>query len=113
MIFESWDAESLDVTEPSGDPGKRRKRRRRRRGGGEGDDRPSEGEPRDFREPQDAAPPRGDGARPRGRRLVREDADAPGVAIPSSGKMSSETILFGWLTRAGGPHFKEISRRIR
>ena len=87
MIFESWDAESLDVSEPSGDPGKRRKRRRRRRGNGEGDDRPSEGEPRDVREPQDMAPPRGDGARPRGRRLVREDADAPGVAIPSSGKM--------------------------
>ena len=87
MIFESWDVESLDATEPSGDPGKRRKRRRRRRGNGEGEDRPAEPEQREFREPQDLAPPRGDGARPRGRRLVREDADAPGVAIPSSGKM--------------------------
>jgi nicotinamidase-related amidase len=27
--------------------------------------------------------------------------------------LPSETILFGWLTRAGGPLFKEISRRIR
>lgn len=88
MIFESWDAESQDLTERTEEPGRRRKRRRRRRGGGgggeSGEDRaaPEQDGPRESE-----AAPRAEGARPRGRRLVREDADAPGVAIPASGKM--------------------------
>ncbi|GDX80986.1 hydrolase [Deltaproteobacteria bacterium] len=46
----------------------------------------------------------------------REDDWRDGIAWMRSAGVTvlpSETLLFGWLGRAGGPLFKEISRRIR
>ncbi len=49
--------------------------------------------------------------------VSRRDEDrADGLAWMRSAGVTllpSETLLFGWLGRAGGPLFKEISRRIR
>lgn len=60
---------------------RRRRRRRRRRPNGEGAESAAVETPA-TREPAEDD----NGRRPRGRRLVREDGDAPGVALPPSGK---------------------------
>ncbi|MFZ5479695.1 MAG: helicase-associated domain-containing protein [Myxococcota bacterium] len=88
--------------------GRRRRRRRRRRGGG-----PDVGHENGAAEPvvrEDAeseAP-----ARPRGRRLAREDAEGQGVPLPSTGKLvhRPRTHRRKWKPMAGMARRRRLSR---
>lgn len=85
MVFDESELSESGIE----DAGKKRKRRRRRRGGGDEGAPAGDSPGLEARPPREPVEPRGEGGagRPRGRRLVREDADAPGVAIAASGKM--------------------------
>lgn len=91
------------------EPGKKRKRRRRRRGPGEAES--TEAQPLDVRPPREAVSD-DRGARPRGRRLVREDGDAAGVAIPASGKMVNRPRIHKkrWKPASGMARRRAMSR---
>lgn len=94
-----------------GGGGRRRRRRRRRRGGG------GEG----AAETSGAAAPatqsgggsaEDDARRPRGRRLVREEAEGPGVALPGTGKTTQRPRVHRkkWKPVAGMVRRRRLSR---
>ena len=96
--------ERADGAADEGGGGRRKRRRRRRRGGG------SEGA-----EAAPVAPPTPvthdeDGGRPRrGRRLVREDGEGPGVVMPPTGKVVSRPKVH----RKKGKPVSGVARRRR
>ena len=100
--------------------GRRRRRRRRRRGGEHGaegaapaltESAPTAHAPRQH--PQHAQPEEDSGGRPRrGRRLVRDEGDGPGVALPATGKSVFKPRVHRkkWKPAAGLARRRRLSR---